>query len=104
MPIDEDQVEMLRTYLWVDTYLSEPRRPMRLFRKLTPSFLASMRGESKPNSKFAILLFVMASRYGNVFRTTRLKSLLADSIDIGIRSQVRNHLVTNREVDYNGLA
>lgn len=49
-------------------------------------------------------LFEMVSRFGNVFRTTRLKSFLSDNIDKSIRSQVRNHFSTKQKVDYNGVA
>lgn len=46
----------------------------------------------------------MASRCGNVFTTTRLKSFLTGNVDEATRSQVRIHLATNQMVELNGVA
>ncbi|CAN8061906.1 unnamed protein product [Agarophyton chilense] len=104
LAIDEDGTEMLESHPEVVNYLLETYATDDIIQENYSEVLAYHQRSGQTESEFSLAPWNLATRCGNVFTTSRLKSLFADNVDKAIRSQVRNYLATTRKVDYNGLA
>ncbi|CAN8075924.1 unnamed protein product [Agarophyton chilense] len=104
LAMDEDGTEMLESCPEVVNFLLETYATDEVIQEVYSEVLAYHQRSGQTESEFSLALWNLATRCGNVFPTSRLKSLFADNFDRAIRSQILNYLATNRKVDYNALA
>lgn len=88
----------------VAKFLLEPSATDAVIQEAYSDVLRYRQSTGVTKSFYAIKMWTLATRCGNVFRTMRLKFTYADRVLEALRDQVRNYLTRNRKVDYNTLA
>ncbi|CAN8070208.1 unnamed protein product [Agarophyton chilense] len=104
LAMDGDGTEMLESYPEVVNFLLETYATDEVIQEAYSEVLAYHQRSGQTESEFSLALWNLATRCGNVFTISRIKSLFSDNVDKAIRSQVRNYLASNRKVDYSVLA